>query len=456
MTKAQMTTDPALPQLSTALDGAAMAELFAAELREHGRQVVLCEVERVKYRPRRNCTLAYRLTLRDAGDGRLFEQRVAARLCSGGESMRRATSAGRKRLAASPAGPALRLLPEIDMLTWWWPNDAKLCAARWLTDERLMDEHVLPGVVAALAGSEGRLAGHDLQTMQYVPEQRLTVRVDMRWRHLGKPAQQACVYGKSSLEPDAASAHAILAELQASPAWREGRLRTPAALLSQPALQVHWQGAVPGLALIELPEVVRNTLAPSLGAQLAALHGTPLTFAPELTAAALRERLAQVVALLRLVLPAHAGALERLAARLADGIAPHTGGDTSTLHGDLHPRNILVDGTQVALIDLDNAHRGPALLDLGGYIAEGRCRAMLDGAATGRDAAAWDALLDGYARAGGTRPADAALDWAVAWQLLVERAWRCVVNLKPGRLALVPRLVDEALRLTGVHERSAA
>ena len=33
---------------------------------KHGQQVAHCEVERVKYRPRRNASIAYRLRLRDA------------------------------------------------------------------------------------------------------------------------------------------------------------------------------------------------------------------------------------------------------------------------------------------------------------------------------------------------------------------------------------------------------
>ena len=31
------------------------------------------------------------------------------------------------------------------------------------------------------------------------------------------------------------------------------------------------------------------------------------------------------------------------------------------------------------------------------------------------------------------------LAWATAWSLLTQRAWRCVVNLKPGRWAIAPR-----------------
>jgi hypothetical protein len=108
--------DRALPQLARALDMRVMAEVFADELRVHGTQLESCTIERVKYRPNRNCTLSYLLRLRDGSSGLALEQRVAARLCGGGDSMRRAARASATPLHPSLSGPALRLLPALDMV----------------------------------------------------------------------------------------------------------------------------------------------------------------------------------------------------------------------------------------------------------------------------------------------------------------------------------------------------
>jgi thiamine kinase-like enzyme len=121
------------------------------------------------------------------------------------------------------------------------------------------------------------------------------------------------------------------------------------------------------------------------------------------------------------------------------------------LHGDLHARNILVDGGQLAFIDLDGLQRGPAALELGGWIAGSMYRALLDDAAPARESAAWQALLDAYAGAGGTAPESHELALATAWNLLCQRAWRCVVNLKLGRYAIAPRLIELAHDIA--HER---
>jgi hypothetical protein len=77
---------------------------------------------------------------------------------------------------------------------------------------------------------------------------------------------------------------------------------------------------------------------------------------------------------------------------------------------------------------------------------------LLEGAPAQRGTPAWRALLDAYVAAGGSRPDPAALRWATAWNLLTQRAWRCVVNLKPGRYQLAPRLVELAARMAGGHE----
>lgn len=447
--------DPALPQLHAALDEVAMAAHFADALRGHGASVQACCVERVKYRPRRNCTLSYRLQLRDEASGRHHEQHVAARLCSADEIGPRHARAATATWLPSPAGPAMQRLPALDMLTWWWPNDPKLTAPAMLCETRRLREQLLPPVLAVLAGEAAQLTRHELAVVQYVPEHRLTARVDLHWRLEGR-AQTQAVYAKSSREPDGASAHAILRTLQSSAAWQAGRLNTPRALLWQPQAQLHWQQGVGGRALLDLAPAQAAALAPSLGAQLAALHGIPVALKRAITPEAMRGRLDEVQALLGAALPQAQADLARAVRRLARGMHWVEGRPLATLHGDLHPRNVLAEGRHLSLIDLDGLRRGPALLELGSWWADGIYRAVLEGDAPLRDAPAWQGLLAGYAQGGGTPPAAAALAWSAAWNLLTQRAWRCVVNLKPGRFAIAPRLVALAAELADASLPEAA
>ena len=435
--------DAKLPRLAQALDPEHVAAVFGDALGPCGLSVSGCVIDRIKYRPGRNCTLSYRLQLHDPASNRSFEQRVAARLCGQGDAIQRAERAAVRpvgALSTSDAGPALRLIKDLQMVTWWWPNDAKLTAPHVLSDAQLLQEHVLPELVSVLSGGRGQLVAQAVEIAQYVPEQRLTARVDLKWTEDGRPVERR-VYAKSSRDPDGGTVHRILRQLQHSPAWRDGCLRTPAAWLWQPSAALHWQQAMPGVPFIELPPEAARTLAGPLGSQLAALHATPVDTERRIGPPALQQRLAEVLTVLSDALPMTRDLLQRLAAPLAGGIETLAADEPVTLHGDLHPRNILVDGDRLALIDLDGLRRGAAALELGAWVADGMYRAVLEGADPMRDAAAWQAQLAGYAAAGGQRVDPAKLAWATAWNLLTQRAWRCVVNLKPGRFAVAPDLV---------------
>ena len=156
------------------------------------------------------------------------------------------------------------------------------------------------------------------------------------------------------------------------------------------------------------------------------------------------------------VLPAARDTLRQAVDGLAEGIDALSSLPMATLHGDLHARNLLVDGDTLAFIDLDGLRRGPAVLELGAWIADGMYRALLEEASPLRDSAGWQSLLDAYAEAGGIVPPARTLAWATAWHLLCQRAWRCVVNLKPGRFAIAQRLVEQACDVAGTRRLEAA
>ncbi len=458
--------DAALPQLPQALDPATMASVFSELLQPHGTRLERCVVDRVKYRPGRNATLGYKLMLRDAQQ-RPFVQHVAARLC-GPDGEQRATRAATAALTPSAAGPALRWLPGLGMLTWWWPNDAKLRAPHVLSSDRRLREHLLPALMQALcgvSGGEGAGAGgtpgkapaaassaREVQVttdiVQYVPEHRLCARLDLAWQD-ACGAHRRRLYAKSSREPDGATAHGVMTQLQASSAWREGRLRTPRAVLWHAPTELYVQEGLPGQALLEAGLGMQQRCAAPLGAQLAALHGTPVRLARALTRDGMKARLVDVTATLSPVLGE--ALVHRAARALEDGLRLLDGAPLATLHGDFHVRNILVEdnvGTpRVALIDLDGARRGPPVLELGAWIADGMYSALLNGAQTDRDAPQWRTLLAAYVDAGGAPPDAQTLRWATGWSLLTQRAWRCVLNVKPGRFALAPVLVQAAAKL---------
>ncbi|MBP6765303.1 MAG: phosphotransferase [Rubrivivax sp.] len=455
--------DAALPQLATALDAAAMAPVWAGLL--PGGQVTLqrCEVDRVKYRPGRNLAVSYRLALQDAQG--CFTQRVAARFSSADEAARRHAKALDATLQPTRPGPGHSHVAALGMSAHWWPNDAKLAASVVLADDDALARQWLPPVLQA-AGSKAHVH-HELTLAQVVPEHRVTARVQIQVRGSTDPV---VVYAKADTESRGPVTHAVMQRLWRSPARCAGRLALPQPLLWQPGSGLHWQAGVPGLALQDLlatPAAAAHTgvnaqsggptgtragmlafaalppeMSARVGAQVAALHSCPAPAAPLQTGTMLRQQLALVQTVLCQVRPGLRARVRRLARRLDAGLldAPTTVG---TLHGDLHPRNVLVDESRLTLIDLDSARQGLVVLELGSWLAEGLYRAALHGLDTLATQAAGHAFVQGYVAAGGSRCSTSQLAWATAWQLFCQRVWRCVVNLKPGRYALVEQLLSQ-------------
>ncbi len=447
MTSAALPHDPALPQLRLALDAAHMAGVFSRLLHgTSGAALLGCRVDRIKYRPRRNVAVSYLLDLQDAQGA--FCQRVATRFCAGGAAAARHAKAAQQAMQVSRAGPALCHVPALDMLAHWWPNDAKLAAGAVLADAAALQQRWLPAVLRA-AGA-GRCVGHEVELVQVVPEHRVTARVQLHTEGTAGAAPLT-VYAKADCDQRGARTQAVMHSLWHSPARRSGRLAVPRPLLWQPGSGLHWQAAAPGQPLLDV--VASAGMAPcaeQIGALVAALHASAAPAAPLQERAQLERRLGEVVAVLSLVQPELAPRLQGLASALAGGLADLAGAAAAacTLHGDLHPRNLLAlaepGGWRLCLIDLDSARRGPAVLDLGAWLADVLYRARLMDQGAAQAEAAGAAFLKGYTGAGGQVCQPAQLAWATAWQLLCQRAWRCAVNLKPGRFLLLAGLVGQA------------
>jgi Ser/Thr protein kinase RdoA (MazF antagonist) len=430
--------DPALPQLATALDVTAMTRRFDALLRKHGCDLVECRIDRVKYRPRRGCTVGYALKLRCAFDDSRVEQRVGARFCVDGSAAARYAKAMSRPQWRPGLAPTLAHLADLDCFAWFVPNDPKIASLPWLADgarlARAASQAIGPEADDALAG--GAL---DSALVQYVPEARACARMT-----LGAGESARALYVKTDSGARGGDTHRLMQALSESRAQRSGRLATPLSLGWQGGTGLHWQAAAPGVPLLDLAPLPAPESMARLGDLLAALHGTPTPVARAVDVAGLGPQALAVAGLLRDHDPRLEGALALLLrelARLADDLAGARG---ATLHGDLHPNNVLVDGDRWTLIDWDSACRGPALLEMGAVCADLLYRALLLQRPAATAFAAIDAFVDAYRAASDTRLPDAALARATAFNLLTQRAYRCLANLKPGRLALVPALVELA------------
>ena len=410
--------DAVLPGRDDLLDDAFMAERLGDLLRPTWGEDLARECTRIraKYRPGESLRATYRVgngTSTLLVSGRMFKAGAAA-----GQFARA------RRAALDQGGdPASVLLDEQTSTVFWvFPQDRKL---------RGLGELTTPP--AALRGVFGRL-WVDSQLMAYTPEKAATVRcLDESGGTVGFAKVQVGDEGERSVATLRAAGQDVT---------HHGALRLPRAVDYLPERQMALFTVAPGRPLNQLERAAVPEAMAALGAALSVLHGKPTQgFAPFTRLDP--DRVAGAGRLVAAARPDLAAPCGELVQTLLSSPPPSR--PSVLLHGDLHPKNVLVHEDGVALVDLDQAGTGPAAAELGGTLARLWCPRPGDPIEGETAAAAGEALLTSYGR----RPAHRDLLWHAAAALLVERAVRAVCRVDGAGIADLERVLDTAVRWAG-------
>lgn len=455
MINATVPRDAALPQLAIVLDGERMGAHFTTHLlgeNVEDRRFVLksCAVERVRYKPGRNCLVSYKLTLEEIDTQIQREQVVCGRIYPAGGGEPHFQKALRSALAPTDIGPPLIHIAPLEMVAWLYPNERKLAGLPALADNERTRNDILPQVVAAGWGDDWALRQTSCEVIHYVPEHTLSVRASLSLVHrvTGK-TQDAVVFGKTYYNGHGYTTYHKMRRLWAISQARPTALKVPRPLLYQPELNLLWQEGVSGTTLLahERQRSDAACLYARAGAAVGMLHRSVLRCRSTLTAIDVVTRLMSLPREIGDRLPIDGKALQRAIGKLIER-QPTTQQDiVVTLHGDLHPQNIFVSGEEIYLIDLDNLVNGPPLADVGSFIAETLYRTLLSGKPVESKFGLISKFVAGYAANVPWPVEPSVLAWFTATALLNERVYRCVSRLKPGRADLIPELIDLAERV---------
>ena len=445
--------DAALASLAEALDEDRMARELGALLRPWY-YVRSCEVTRVKYRPGRSAVIGYRLSVDDVRTGAVRDQLVCGGLYPTGQAWER----HRKACAiARTEGGMLRpvsLIEELGMVVWAFPNDRKLDGLPVLADVSRLRDELLAELVRERWGERWRIAGLADRVVSYFPEHACTVRVDLTLADWVEGTIRSWgVFGKTRYDAAGRDTFAIMRDLWDSDAHRRGDVALARPLAYQSRHRVLWQEAVAGSTLDRYLD--DSALGPRLGDRvgraLAAFHGSGVAAPRTVTVASILDGLEETARVVGLVLPRGHARVSGVVARLRERAATLDRTVRATLHGDLHSKNIMIDGEQVILIDLDRVSGGPPLAELGSLIAEIRYRAARSSRTPDGGGALAEALVRSYRQHAAWPVRSAELDWYTAAALIGERVHRCLTSLKPGRTDIVDDLIglaeDLSLRL---------
>jgi hypothetical protein len=308
---------------------------------------------------------------------------------------------------------------ETSTVFWIFPQDRKLVGLAALTSPPpgLRDVFGAPWAQSEL--------------MAYTPEKAATVRcTDGHGSTVGFAKLQDGDEGRRSVATLRAVRRGIA---------EHGSLRLPDAVGYLPEHHLALFSPAPGRPLHQLDRAAVPAAMGALGAALSVLHAQPT----EGFAAFTRLEPDQVAAAGHLVTAARPDLVPVTEALL--GVLLRTApppGPPVLLHGDLHPKNVLVHDSGVSLVDLDQAGVGAAAAELGGTLARLWCPRPGDEIDPGTAEAAADALLGAYDRT--LSPHN--LRWHAAAALLVERAARAISRVDDAVIDELERVLATALR----------
>lgn len=367
-------------------------------------------------------TVCVDLQVHDAASARRGVQRLYGKAYREGASAGALAQALTGAVAPAEFGVALAHLPAHDMLWWAWPNDPGLPQL-----PTLLDPLRLPAHLPALCGGDVGVCA--VQALRYEPERRATLRCRLR--------DGRVLYGKTFHD-----GHAAIVQARFEQAWAWAAQDPLAATVAQPlgldeATHCFWQGAAPGVPLMELADEDAIPALRRLGQALARLHvhAAPLaevetqSVAHWLAEARLR---AQKITRVAPALAARTAALVHQLQAVADSMPEPP---MSLVHGDFHPDQVWVHEGRPVLFDFDEFALGHPMQDLAAFITKLQ---QAEAASDTLRTTGTRALLQGYRAAAPEHWQSRWLHWHQTVQALVQasRAFVFQVPGWPAQLAL--------------------
>jgi aminoglycoside phosphotransferase (APT) family kinase protein len=388
--------DPALPQRDLLLDESLMTEYLSRLVAGNGDFAIHdCERLRTKYRVGTSLRVLYNLR----GNGRSY--RIAARAFP------------RTRRVAKQFNSTVELnAPELNATFWIFPHDRKL-----------KNLAVLANVPDELRNIEGRRWTRS-RIVAHAPEKSVTAQcLDDDEQIIAYAKIYAGDEGSQIFETYTRVAEAL-----------QGKTRIPRAIAYFEQYHLLLLESVAGVSLAAVPTAQREHAFFQLGKALKRFHEIDLTTSTAPSSRLTPEALTRGGATISAARPDVAEMVQHLTAQL---IAQYEPGRPVFLHGDVHPKNILVNDKNIVLLDLDQVATGIAAADLGSVIA-GLYFDACTGSRTWREVSALSrALLSGYDASQQSH----ALRWHVAAALLQERALRSVTRIRTCGLQKLPEIL---------------
>jgi aminoglycoside phosphotransferase (APT) family kinase protein len=401
-TKTLLAPDAFVPQRDTLLDENAMRERLSKNICKHGAaDLKSCEIKRVKYRVGANLRVLYEVSCGELSllvAARTFENNRGAEVCE--ESLKNA-------VAISSARPVF-YDAELETVFWTFPNDRKLNNLKILQS--------VPGNLAEVSGQMWTTS----RIVAYAPEKGATAEC---LNANGGTIAYAKVYADDAGR-NVYRTYDALGKITNG----ENNLRLPRALCYSEVHRTLILEAVEGVRIADLDSGSLGEGYRKLGAAISNLHNIP---PPEFISEFTRlkpSRIQTALEIVKTACPDISIQAEKLAEKLFNSFQ-FADEPTVCLHGDVHPKNGIINAGRLTLIDLDQASSGAAACDISSFIASLFYKQCAGEISTEKRKEYTNAFLEGYEK-NRRMPEEKSLRWHTATAIFNERVLRSINRVR--------------------------
>jgi tRNA A-37 threonylcarbamoyl transferase component Bud32 len=400
-----LAADAALPQRDLLLDQDVMAQYLSRLVTRCGTfGVKECARLRTKYRLGTSLRVLYELNDNERS------YRIAARAFPKNRRVRNQFTSSLEIQA-----------PELNTMFWIFPRDRKIKNLSVLNNP--------PQELREIEGqtwAESHIVGH-------APEKSLTAQC-------AGTDNQVLAYAKIYAGDEGGELFNIYRYVAGSLGTETAALQVPRALAYHPDHHLLLLESVSGVSLSALTDTRREHAFFKLGKALKRLHRLKPSASLPRRNRFTPETLARAAATIAQARPDVARLAQYVSDRLSAQYEQLGESEPVFLHGDVHPKNFLLNNGRLVLFDLDQAHAGSAAVDLGSVIAGLYCDACV-GSLTWRQCSS---LTRSFLSGHGTCKSSHAMRWHVAAALVQERALRSVTRIRATNLQKLPQILGTA------------
>ena len=329
--------DRALPGLRLLFDTGMMFEALRGHL-PHARLDGV-RLGYVRYKPGTSCLASYQI---DTSAGRVDAYAIAYRI---GEHQKLRKDVSEAQPSAP--GPGALVFPDLYVAVHFFPNDVRLGALRELATDDARRE-----LLSKLLPAHPTLWGGTVTRLAYKPHRRFVSMLSVS----DHPQAVMKFYTRGGYDAASRNARAIQST---------GRLRVPRRMGRSSRKNIAVYRWIEGAPLGDVAQMT-SAAVERVGAAVREIHAQLAPDLPLIDGPAEAARLGAVASALEAVLPRLGERARRAVQTLIDAYPqPNV---ITTIHGDLHAKQVLVTTKKVALLDLDEASRSSPVADLGNFV----------------------------------------------------------------------------------------